>query len=44
MAQELLDTKHTDAVKTHPDGYYMVDYGKLDIEMIQLSTKEQHGI
>jgi hypothetical protein len=38
MAQELLNTKHADAVETHPNGYYMVDYGKLGIEMTQLST------
>jgi len=44
MAQELLNTKHADAVETHPEGYYMVDYGKLGIEMTQLSAKEQHGI
>jgi len=44
MAQELLDTKHADAVETHPNGYYMVDYGKLGIEMTQLSAKEQHGV
>jgi hypothetical protein len=44
MAQELLDTKHADAVETHPNGYYMVDYGKLGIPMTQLSAKEQHGV
>ena len=44
MAQELLDTKHADAVITNPKGYYMVDYGKLGIPMTQLSTKEEHGI
>jgi hypothetical protein len=44
MAQELLNTKHADAVDTHPNGYYMVDYGKLGIPMTQLLTKEQHGI
>ena len=44
MAQELLNTKHADAVETHPNGYYMVDYGKLGIEMTQLSAKEQHGV
>ena len=38
MAQELLDTKNADAVETHTNGYYMVDYGKLSIEMTQLST------
>jgi len=44
MAQELLNTKHADAVETHPNGYYMVDYGKLGIPMTQLSAKEQHGV
>ena len=44
MAQELLDTKNADAVAVNPEGFYMVDYGKLGIEMTQLSTKEQHGI
>ena len=44
MAQELLNTKHADAVETHPEGYYMVDYGKLGVEMKQLSAKEQHGV
>jgi hypothetical protein len=38
MAQELLDTKHADAVKTHANGYYMVDYHKLGIPMTQIST------
>ena len=38
MAQELLDTKHADAVRTHANGYYMVDYHKLGIPMTQLST------
>ena len=38
MAQELLNTKHADAVKTNSDGFYMVDYHKLGIPMTQLST------
>jgi hypothetical protein len=29
MAQELLETKYSDAVSTHKSGYYMVDYSKL---------------
>ena len=33
MAQELLGTKHSDSVKTNSDGYYMVDYHKLGIQM-----------
>ena len=37
MAQELLNTKHADAVKTNSDGFYMVDYHKLGIPMTQLS-------
>jgi hypothetical protein len=37
MAQELLDTKNADAVAVNPEGFYMVDYGKLGIEMKQLS-------
>jgi hypothetical protein len=37
MAQELLNTKHADAVGINPDGYYMVDYHKLGIPMTQLS-------
>ena len=44
MAQELLNTKHADAVILSPEGYYKVDYGKLGIPMTQLSVKEQHGI
>ena len=44
MAQELIGTKHADAVRVNPEGYYMVDYHKLGIPMVQLSTKEQHGI
>jgi len=38
MAQELLNTRHADAVETHSNGYYMVDYSKLGIPMTQLST------
>ena len=38
MAQELLNTKHADAVKMSPEGYYKVDYHKLGIPMTQLST------
>ena len=37
MAQELIGTKHADAVKVNPEGYYMVDYHKLGIPMVQLS-------
>ena len=37
MAQELLGTKHADSVRTHPDGYYRVDYHKLGIQMKLLS-------
>ena len=44
MAQELIGTKHADAVRVNPEGYYMVDYHKLGIPMVQLSAKEQHGI
>jgi hypothetical protein len=40
MAQELIGTKHADAVKVNPEGYYMVDYHKLGIPMVQLSAKE----
>jgi len=38
MAQDLLKTKNSDAVKMTDNGFYMVDYGKLGIEMKQLST------
>ena len=38
MAQELLNSRHADAVETHSNGYYMVDYHKLGIPMTQLST------
>ena len=38
MAQDLLKTKNSDAVKMTENGFYMVDYGKLGIEMKQLST------
>jgi hypothetical protein len=44
MAQELLNTRHADAVKMSSEGYYKVDYHKLGIPMTQLSTEEQHGI
>lgn len=37
MAQELLGTKHSDSVRTNSDGYYMVDYNKLGIQMKLLS-------
>ena len=37
MAQELLGTKHADSVRKHSDGYYMVDYHKLGIQMKLLS-------
>ena len=37
MAQELIGTKHADAVRVNPEGYYMVDYHKLGIPMVQLS-------
>ena len=37
MAQELLGTKHADSVRTNSDGYYMVDYHKLGIQMKLLS-------
>jgi len=40
MAQELIGTKHADAVKVNPEGYYMVDYHKLGFPMVQLSVKE----
>ena len=40
MAQELIGTKHADSVKVNPKGYYMVDYHKLGIPMVQLSAKE----
>ena len=40
MAQELIGTKHADAVKVNPEGYYMVDYHKLGFPMVQLSAKE----
>ena len=38
MAQELLNTKHSDAVSKTIDGYYMVNYQKLGFPMVQLST------
>jgi hypothetical protein len=44
MAQELIGTKHADAVKVNPEGYYMVDYHKLGIPMVQLSAKEKYVI
>ena len=37
MAQELLGTKHADSVRTNSEGYYMVDYHKLGIQMKLLS-------
>jgi hypothetical protein len=37
MAQELLGTKHADSVRIHSDGYYMVDYHKLGIQMKLIS-------
>ena len=37
MAQELLGTKHADSVRMHSDGYYMVNYHKLGIQMKLLS-------
>ena len=43
MAQELLNTKHADAVGITSGGYYMVDYHKLGIPMTQLSIEEEHG-
>jgi len=36
MAQELLDTKHSDAVTVSPQGFYMVDYTKLGFPMTQI--------
>ena len=37
MAQELLGTKHSDSVRINSEGYYMVDYHKLGIQMKLLS-------
>ena len=34
MAQELLGTKHDDAVEMHDSGYYQVDYSKLPLKMM----------
>lgn len=33
MAQELLGTRHADAVEMHVSGYYQVDYNKLPIQL-----------
>ena len=33
IAQELLDTKYEDAVSVATDGYYSVNYTKLDVDM-----------
>ena len=38
MAQELLNTRHADAVRVSPEGFYKVDYTKLGIQFKQLST------
>ena len=38
MAQELLNTRHADAVMMSPEGFYKVDYTKLGIQFKQLST------
>jgi hypothetical protein len=32
IAQGLLETKYEDAVSKNSDGYYMVDYRKIDVE------------
>jgi hypothetical protein len=33
MAQDLLDTEYRDAVSKNSDGYYIVDYSKIDVEL-----------
>ena len=39
MAQELIGTKHSDAV-INTEGFYMVDYAKLGFPMIKIQDKE----
>ena len=40
MAQELIGTKHSDAVTTNAEGFYMVDYTRLGFPMIKIQDKE----
>ena len=37
MAQELIGTKHSDAVITDAEGFYMVDYTRLGFPMVKIS-------
>lgn len=35
LAQEILHTTHASAISTDANGYYMVDYSKLPVNMIE---------
>ena len=37
MAQELLDTRYSSAVRKNSNGYYSVDYSKLGFPMQKIS-------
>jgi hypothetical protein len=45
MAQDLLeDPRWRHAVLTGEDGFYLVDYDKLDLTMVTLETWNEHGV